>query len=147
MELKNGQGIQVHLETTIHQEGESQQFIFDAPGQLIQMGNTLYIRYHETTSGKEKKEPIPVTIKIQPEGNVQIMRGEKKHTRLKFSYEKKVPISYATPQGVFSIESYTPYLHFSLKDQPLHGQLDLHYALYAKENLLGMYELQLTFSV
>ncbi len=141
MELKNGQNIMIHLETKALQGGEEANFIFDLKGQLVKMGDTLYIRYIEETP----EEEIPVTIKIEPDEKVQIMRGSKLHSRLKFKYQERIPMSYRTPYGLFTLESFTRHMHFSLKDQPLSGSLNLQYDLFAGENVMGSYEMLLHF--
>lgn len=143
MELKNGQTIQIHLETQVLQNNERAEFVFDMEGQLVKMGDTLYIRYKE----KNQEEPgeVPVTIKIEPGELIQIMRGQGLHTRLKFAFEKRVPMSYPTDYGIFTIESYTPYLHFSLKDRPLSGSLELDYELFLENEKMGSYQMRLSF--
>ncbi|WP_071130301.1 DUF1934 domain-containing protein [Enterococcus timonensis] len=144
MDLKNGQAIQLHLETKVQQKEENSDFVFDGKGQLVKIGDTLYIRYSELQS--DELTEIPVTIKIEPDGIVQIMRGKELHSRLKFSYQKKIPMTYRTPFGLFTIESFTKYLHFSLKDRPTSGILTLDYDLFLQDELMGSYQMKLNFT-
>ncbi|MGX7198610.1 DUF1934 domain-containing protein [Enterococcus nangangensis] len=143
MDLKNSHNITVHLTTQVQQGAEQAEFTFDLAGQLVQMGDTLYIRYKEVP--EEGGEEIPVTIKIEPEGNVQIMRGTTLKTRLKFFYRQTINNSYRTPYGLLEVQTYTKDLHFSLKDQPLAGSLKLDYDLLTPQQTMGSYQLQLNF--
>lgn len=143
MEVKNGQKIAIHLETQMTQQGQNEKFVLDVPGQLVKIGTTIYIRYAEIAETGEK---IPVTVKIQPEGPVQIMRGKETHSRLKFLYETTLSMPYPTPYGVFTIESFTKNLHFSLKDKPFSGTLMLDYDLFLQNEKLGSYEMRLSFT-
>jgi len=74
MDLSTSLPIMIHLETVVQQEGDSTQHIFDEPGQLVQVGRALYIRYKETS--EDDGTQIPVTMKIEPDGDVKITRGE-----------------------------------------------------------------------
>jgi len=47
MEVKNGTPVSIQLRTEVFQENEKTEYFFDLEGQLVQMGDTLYIRYME----------------------------------------------------------------------------------------------------
>lgn len=64
MDVTNGLPISIKLATKVRQKGEVQDFLFDLQGQMVRMGDTLYIRYKEVQDNEE----VPVTIKIMPDG-------------------------------------------------------------------------------
>nr|WP_263848869.1 DUF1934 domain-containing protein [Lacticaseibacillus thailandensis] len=45
--MTRGVPVQIHLETWVNQDGNNEHHEFNEPGQLVQMGDTLYIRYRE----------------------------------------------------------------------------------------------------
>ncbi|MGQ4823093.1 DUF1934 family protein, partial [Enterococcus faecalis] len=47
MELSQGTPISIKLRTKVKQQGEVQDFYFDLKGQMVTIGDTLYIRYKE----------------------------------------------------------------------------------------------------
>ena len=87
MDLKNGVPVSIQLKTKVKQHNEVQDFSFDLPGQLVTIGDKLYIRYQEV---QESGEAIPVIIKIMPDGTVQLTRSGEMRLRLKFDYKKKL---------------------------------------------------------
>ena len=72
MDLTQALPIAIHLETVTVQEGTRQDFVFDVAGQIVKIGDTLYIRYKEEAT--DSTEEIPVTIKILPDGSIQLIR-------------------------------------------------------------------------
>lgn len=143
MDLKNGQAVQIHLTTQVEQDGQHANFVFDLPGQLVKLGSTLYLRYIEVAEDGTEQ---PVTIKHNADGGVQIMRGKDLRTRLQFVYQEAVASAYATPYGAVEVTTLTNALHFSLKDQPVSGSLNLAYDLFSGEQLMGHYRLALEFT-
>ena len=77
---RSGLPISIQLRTKVKQQGEQQDFYFDLKGQMVKIGDTLYIRYKEIQEGQEE---IPVTIKIMPDGHVQLIRAGEMRMRLK----------------------------------------------------------------
>ena len=73
MELSQGTPISIKLRTKVKQQGEVQDFYFDLKGQMVTIGDTLYIRYKEMQ--EETGDEIPVTIKLVPDGHVQLIRA------------------------------------------------------------------------
>lgn len=143
MELNNGETVAIHLTTKVEQEGQVATFNFDLTGQLVKIGATLYLRYTEITDeGTEE----PVTIKLSPDGQVQIMRGRQLRTRLQFAYQEKLTTTYNTPYGNLAVTTFTHDLHLSLHDQPVSGSLLLEYDLFSGTQQMGHYFLMLEFS-
>ncbi len=71
MAQSQGTPISIKLRTKVMQNGEHQDFFFDLKGQMVKIGDTLYIRYQEIQ--ENTAEEIPVTIKLVPDGHVQLI--------------------------------------------------------------------------
>lgn len=143
MDLSKGLPVSIHLETEVDQSGEHTQFIFDLMGQIVTIGDTIYIRYKETT---DEGQQVPVTLKVEPDGKVQLTRSGENRMRLKFDYRRKIETFYQTPYGQFAITTFTKDMHFSLRDTPVAGALKLDYELLAGLEKMGDYRLNLQFS-
>ena len=130
MDLSTGVPVSIQLKTIVQQGNEQKDFFFDLEGQLVKMGDTLYIRYKEELL--EDTEPTPVTIKIEPDGHVQLIRAGELRMRLRFGYQEKLDTSYRTPYG--------------LKDQPMSGKILVDYDLYSQTERIGEYHLELEFT-
>lgn len=143
MDLTKGLPVAIQLKTEVKQNNETQEFLFDLQGQVVKMGDTLYIRYKET---QEDGSLIPVTLKLSPDGSVQLIRSGDMRLRLKFVYREKADTSYQTPYGVMFFSTYTKDLHFSLKDQPTSGNVSVTYDLFTAGEKIGSYKLLLEFT-
>ena len=93
-ELSQGIPISIHLTTKVEQAGETQDFLFDLQGQAVKIGDTLYLRYKEI---QPEGAEVPVTMKIMPDGVIQLIRSGEMRTRLKFAYKERLETSYQTP--------------------------------------------------
>lgn len=144
MALDNGILIAIHLETFIEQEGEKNHLVFDEPGQVFQMGNSIYLRYQEVDEKSGQK--IPVTMKIDGEGTVLLTRAAENEMRLRFASGKRIEARYRTPYGLFPIETVTPLLDVQLQNEPLAGQVNIDYQLLAGKQLIGNYKIRLQFT-
>lgn len=142
MGLTKGCNIFIHLETVVEQAGEKNNFYFDLSGQIIKMNDTLYIRYKEEQLDGVQ---IPVTIKIEPDGKIQLIRSGDLRMRLKFDYQETSDTTYRTPYGLFEISTFTRDLRFSLQDQPLKGSILIDYDLFSQQIKIGEYRLKLEF--
>lgn len=141
--LSTGVPVQIHLETAMQQAEDSSNFVFDVTGQLVQMGETIYIRYEEASEAGD----IPVTVKIMPNGDVRLTRSAENRLQLLFSPGKRVSAHYKTQYGVINIDTITPKLEVDISDGPLRGELAIDYLLYAGEELLGKYNIRLQFTI
>lgn len=144
MDLSTGVPVSIQLKTIVQQGNEQKDFFFDLEGQLVKMGDTLYIRYKEELL--EDTEPTPVTIKIEPDGHVQLIRAGELRMRLRFGYQEKLDTSYRTPYGLLQISTFTHNLRVSLKDQPMSGKILVDYDLYSQTKRIGEYHLELEFT-
>lgn len=143
MEVKNGVPVSIKLTTKVRQQGEVEDFYFDLQGQIVQVGATLYLRYKEL---QEDGQEIPVTIKIMPDGSVQLTRAGEMRMRLKFDYQKKNETHYNTPYGMMFFSTYTNDLRVSLKDRPVSGRVYVDYDLYMADERIGEYTISLDFT-
>lgn len=147
MDLTNATPIEIHLETLVKQEGDTTKHVFDEPGQLVQMGDTLYFRYSEIDQDTGAK--TPVMIKVMADGDVQLSRLSHQdgvNLKLFFSLGNRMIAQYKTPFGVIPVETVTPKLHFRMKNRPVSGELYIEYQLFAGETHIGDYQLQLQFT-
>ncbi|MDT2744990.1 DUF1934 domain-containing protein [Enterococcus asini] len=143
MELKNGLPVSIKLATKVTQQQTTEDFYFELAGQLVTIGDTLYIRYQEV---QEDGQKIPVTIKIMPDGAVQLTRSGDMRIRLKFIYREMVNTSYNTPYGTMLFSTYTKNLRVSLKDRPASGKIVIEYDLYMADEQIGNYQINLDFT-
>lgn len=147
MDLTNATPIEIHLQTIVDQEGDTTKHVFDEPGQLIQMGDTLYFRYAEVDDKTGAR--TPVMIKVMANGDVQLSRLSKQdglNLKLFFSLGNKMVARYKTPYGEIPVETITPKLHFRMKNRPISGELYIEYQLFASGQHVGDYQLQLLFT-
>ncbi|WP_303218820.1 DUF1934 domain-containing protein [Enterococcus asini] len=143
MELKNGLPVSIKLATKVTQQQTTEDFYFELAGQLVTIGDTLYIRYQEV---QEDGQKIPVTVKIMPDGAVQLTRSGDMRMRLKFIYREMVNTSYNTPYGTMLFSTYTKNLRVSLKDRPASGKIVIEYDLYMADEQIGNYQINLDFT-
>ncbi len=144
VDLTKGLPISIHLKTEVRQKDEFEEFLFDIPGQIVKIGDTLYIRYKEEQA--DGGEPVPVTMKILPDGSIQLIRSGEMRLRLKFSYREQVETTYKTPFGMMFFSTYTKDLHFSLKDRPVSGKINVDYDLFMADGKIGTYKIILEFT-
>jgi uncharacterized beta-barrel protein YwiB (DUF1934 family) len=143
VDLTKGIPVAIRLKTEVTQNNELQEFLFELSGQVVKMGDTLYIRYKEV---QEDQSEVPVTMKLSPDGTIQLIRSGEMRLRLKFVYREKADTSYQTPYGVMFFSTYTNNLHFSLKDQPTSGKVSIDYDLFTAGDKFGEYKLSLEFT-
>lgn len=147
MDLSHGVPVQVHLETFVTQEAETENHVFDEPGTVVQMGDTLYIRYREVN--EEEHTDYPVTLKLRADGSVQLSRGSSEddtHLRLHFANNRRILTRYRTPYGIIPVETVTPRLDVRLTTEPLAGEIYIEYELFGNGDHLGNYRMRLLFN-
>lgn len=144
MDLTKGVPVSLKLSTKVIQNNETEDFYFELLGQVIKMGDTLYIRYKEEQA--DSGTDVPVTIKIAPDGKITLIRAGEPRMRLKFAYQETLESTYQTPYGLFKIATFTHNLRFSLKDQPLSGEVVIDYDLLNGAEKIGEYHLKLEFT-
>ncbi|MGX7030793.1 DUF1934 domain-containing protein [Vagococcus zengguangii] len=147
MTERNGLPISIQLRTEIYQNEQMDEHFFDVLGQFVQVGDNLYIRYQEPINSEEPTaEPINVTIKIEPDGTVHLIRADYQRMRLRFAYQQEFEANYHTPYGIIPIRTVTNNLRVTLKDKPVSGNVEIDYELHAGQDKLGVYHLRLQFT-
>lgn len=143
MNINEGIPAKIKVQTKVTQNNETEDFVFDLPGQVVKMGDTLYIRYKEI---QQDGQEIPVTVKVMPDSQVQLIRSGETRMRMRFAYREKMETSYKTPFGMFMITTYAKKMHVSLKDRPFSGIITIDYSLFMKEEKVGDYQMVLEFT-
>ena len=72
MNINEGIPAKIKVQTKVTQNNETEDFVFDLPGQVVKMGDTLYIRYKEI---QQDGQEVPVTVKVMPDSQVQLIRS------------------------------------------------------------------------
>lgn len=144
MEERKSVPVAIKVKTEVFQEQELKEYFLEEEGQVVRIGEVLYIRYNEVMEGIEEK--VPVTMKILPDGSVQLIRAGDVRMRLKFEYQKALETNYQTPFGVMWIKTFTNNIRVSLKDRPFSGNVVIDYDLYGGEEKIGVYHLELSFT-
>ncbi|MEG0254406.1 DUF1934 domain-containing protein [Vagococcus sp.] len=144
MEERKSIPVVIKVKTEVFQQNELKEYFFEEEGQVVRIGEALYIRYNEVMEGIE--QPVPVTMKILPDGSVQLIRAGEVRMRLKFDYQKELETNYQTPFGTMGIRTFTNNIRVSLKDRPFSGNILIDYDLYGGEEKLGVYHLELSFT-
>ncbi|WP_027108940.1 DUF1934 domain-containing protein [Lacticigenium naphthae] len=140
--LKNGLPAEIHMETTLFQNDEQQHHQFSEPGRVVEMNGSYYIRYEE----KHEEQSIPVTIKVEADGIVSLIRRGEMTTRLRFDRDKVTQTQYKTPVGILPVDIQTTNVKISYYDRPFSGRVYVDYSLHMSEQKLGDYHLRLRFT-
>ncbi len=144
MEERKSIPVMIKLKTEVFQENEFKEFFLEEEGQIVRIGEVLYIRYNELLDGVDNK--VSVTMKILADGSVQLIRAGEVRMKLKFDYQKYNETNYQTPFGNMIIRTFTNNIRVSLKDRPYSGQVTIDYDLYGGEETIGVYHLELNFT-
>ncbi|MGO3732118.1 MAG: DUF1934 domain-containing protein [Vagococcus sp.] len=145
MKERKATPVLIQVQTKVHQNNEELDYLVEVEGQTVKIGDVLYIRYEEMMEGIDT--PVPVTIKLMPDGVVQLIRSGEVRMKLMFEYQKKLETSYNTPYGMMTIATYTKDSDIRLKDNPFSGHVKIEYDLYGGEEKLGNYQLNVNFTV
>ncbi len=144
MEERKAVPVMIKVKTEVFQNNELKEYFFEEEGQVVRIGEVLYIRYDEVMEGIDSK--IPVTMKVLPDGSVQLIRAGEVRMRLKFDYQKEMETNYQTPFGVMWIKTFTNNIRVSLKDKPFSGSVVIDYDLHGGDEKIGVYHLELNFT-
>lgn len=140
--LKKGLPVEIHMETTHSQDGEVNHHQFEETGRLVEMNGCYYIRYEET----HEEGNIPVTVKMEADGVVTVIRRGELTTRLRFDVDRPTGTQYRTPVGNLPIRIETGDVRISYYDQPFSGRVQVDYTLNLGDQQLGAYHLRLRFT-
>ncbi len=142
--LPESKGIpaEIKMQTVLVQDGEVEKHLFEEKGRLLHMNGSYYIRYEETSG----ETPVPVIVKVTPDGKVSLIRQGETTTRLRFDIDKRTQSGYQVPTGMIQIQIETTDLKISYYDRPFSGRVFVDYALYLGEQKLGEYQIRLHFT-
>ncbi|WP_368645300.1 DUF1934 domain-containing protein [Alkalibacterium putridalgicola] len=141
-ELKNGLPAEIKMETTYVQNGETHHHSFEENGRVVYMNSSYYIRFEEA----HELGSVPVTIKINPDGVVQLIRRGEQTTRFVFDSDQKTESNYRTPAGIIPLTVTTDDIRVSYYDRPFAGRIWVDYTLSANHQKIGDYHIRLRFT-
>lgn len=144
MEERKSIPVMIKVKTEVFQGNEFKEYFMEEEGQIVRIGEVLYIRYNETMEGVDGK--VAVTMKILADGSVQLIRAGEVRMKLKFDYQKHNETHYQTPYGTMWIKTFTNNIRVSLKDRPYSGQVTIDYDLFGGDEKIGVYHLELSFT-
>ncbi|UDM79243.1 DUF1934 domain-containing protein [Vagococcus fluvialis] len=144
MEERKSIPVIIKVKTEVFQENELKEFFMEEEGQIVRIGEVLYIRYNEQLEGVDNK--VSVTMKILADGSVQLIRAGDVRMKLKFDYQKHNETHYQTSFGTMWITTFTNNMRVSLKDRPYSGQVTIDYDLFGGDEKMGVYHLELNFT-
>lgn len=137
-----GTVMEYRLETKIEQDGQHEVFVYEGQGQIVQMGEWLYLRYEEAETLNK------VIIKISRAGKFTIIRraGEELLSRLSFDSERLGTAQIPTQAGVVEIATETKQMLQNYKQHPFSGFVQVLYTIGTGTQTLGNYEMSLQFT-
>lgn len=135
--------VTIDVKTKVRQEAGEDTFQSQVTGEVIAMGDSFYIRYEERLEGVDNA--VPVTIKILPDGKVQLIRSGDIRMKLIFNLLERHETMYHTNFGSMSIQTHTKHMTVNMENHPSEGSLFIDYDLYGGEERLGIYQLDLKF--
>ncbi|AQP54348.1 hypothetical protein CBF34_01700 [Vagococcus penaei] len=144
MKERKSMPIMLHIQTKVYQNNEFTEHDIELSGQMIQIKDVIYLRYNESMEGVDTE--IPVTIKLMPDGQVQLIRSGDVRMKLRFVYQQRQETLYHTPFGMLDIATFTTNMRVSLKDNPYSGAIQIDYELFGGEEKIGVYHLNLSFT-
>ncbi|WP_057876033.1 DUF1934 domain-containing protein [Liquorilactobacillus aquaticus] len=141
--MAKGTPVLIYLQTQRNQGGEISDYAKKFQGQLFRIGPSLYLRYLE----EDEENKATVTFKISENGIIQLTRKQADiQMKLYFGDKQRIAALYRTAVGDIPIETITPALSVTTRDNPLSGVIKIDYLLYSGEKLLGDYKLRLQFT-
>ncbi|MGO2083320.1 DUF1934 domain-containing protein [Vagococcus sp.] len=144
MEERISVPVEIKIKTEVFQENELVEHVVEVSGKMVRIGEVLYLRYDEKMEGVDSE--IPVTLKILPDGKVELIRAGELRMKLRFHYQSRQETAYKSPFGQLDIATYTNNIRVSLKDRPYSGRVLVDYDLFAGADKLGVYHLDLSFT-
>lgn len=147
MKETNSIPVSLQLRTEIFQNEQFDEHFFDVTGQMVRVGKSIYLRYQEPAIVEiDGHEGINVTVKIEEDGSIQLIRADKQRMRLRFTSDKVNEANYHTPYGIIPIKIITKKISITLEEHPVTGEVLIDYELHTGEEPLGVYHLSLQFT-
>jgi len=134
------QPVLIQLQSSIQHPGQdAETHNLEATGTYIKKAGTSYLKFVETTEGKE----IRTTVKMSDDDALILRRGAL-DMRLPFIVGSELPGTYGNGPASFKLRVKTKRLAINNGHQ--HGSFNVAYELHAEGALLGTYELTITYT-
>lgn len=142
MPLEKGMPIEYRLETVVEQEGQREIFLYEGKGQIVKMGEWLYLRYQEEGTNNR------VTVKLSRPGKVTIIRRDADTLSSRLSFEAQGKGSGQVPagEGMLELETTTHQMLMNFQEAPFAGTVQMEYTLGTMGRQMGKYALTLHFT-
>lgn len=147
LELSEQTPVQLQMTTHIEQDGNVSEYQFTEVGKLAQLGPNVYLRYQEHATQQDQPTVVPVTLKLQADGQTILTRGKGDwRSQLYFDPKRLTRTRYQTAYGPITIDTKTTMLKTQLQTEPLHGEVAIDYELLTGQRSLGNYQMRLIFN-
>lgn len=133
--------VQVQLKTTIVQPEGREEFEFNEPGQIVQVGDAHYLRYVEVQDDIK----TPVTFKFAADGSVVLTRHSENRAHFEFRLGQSIETHYQSAYGMMQLFVETEKMVLNFDENTNNGKLWVDYELKSADNTLGKYQIRLQF--
>lgn len=142
MPLEKGMPMEYRLETIVEQEDQREIFLYEGRGQIVKMGEWLYLRYEEEGTNNR------VTIKLSRPGKVTIIRRDAAALSSRLSFEAKGKGNGQIPagEGILELETVTHHMLMNFQEKPFAGTVQMEYSLGNMGHPMGKYTMTLHFT-
>ncbi|MCD8510644.1 MAG: DUF1934 domain-containing protein [Bacillus sp. (in: Bacteria)] len=140
MEATKGIPVTIHMKTTIHDGGQTEETALKSEGQLYQKGTTTYVRFEEP-SEEEGYGTSMQTIKIQ-DNEISVSRNGAVTMNQRFIPGVETEGMLHSPYGQMTMLTKTSGIEFRWNKALGAGRLRLQYGLHLQGNDAGNYDLR-----
>lgn len=138
--------VNVELNIDTVQSGELTHTKISEPGQFIQMGDSMYLRFNESL---DNNDTASILVKITESGEVHVKRVAKSTnlaSLLYFTHQKHNTGHLETEYGILPLQTFTKDSKVEIVSNPLSGKINIDYDLIYDNNVIGNYKFRLIFS-
>lgn len=138
--------VNVELNIDTVQSGELTHTKISEPGQFIQMGDSMYLRFNESL---DNDDTASILVKITESGEVHVKRVAKSTnlaSLLYFTHQKHNTGHLETEYGILPLQTFTKDSKVEIVSNPLSGKINIDYDLIYDNNVIGNYKFRLIFS-
>ncbi|CAJ1192242.1 hypothetical protein LCR01_12540 [Companilactobacillus crustorum] len=138
--------VKVELNIDTVQSGELTHTKISEPGQFIQMGDSMYLRFNESL---DNDDTASILVKITESGEIHVKRVAKSTnlaSLLYFTHQKHNTGHLETEYGILPLQTFTKDSKVEIVSNPLSGKINIDYDLIYDNNVIGNYKFRLIFS-
>ncbi|USS87886.1 DUF1934 domain-containing protein [Fructilactobacillus hinvesii] len=135
-----GKPIHIEGQTILHQGDNEEHHHFEAAGQLLQLGETVYLRFNETLDAD-----VPVTYKIDGPDSVRISRRGESQLTLHLIAGQRTQNVDVTPYGKLQLEAEASAVQAELDLESLQGTVRADYRIFTNDEEVGNHQIRLQF--